>query len=321
MARQHDLVFKGMVFALAATILWSGNFLVGRALAGQVPPFTLAFLRWGSASIVILPLCWKAFTAELPKMLKDLPALTFASLTVASAYSAMLYFAARTTPVLNMTLLAATAPIFTLILARIFLKERLIPLKIVGIVIALLGVVLLAVRGDLGLLMTLTLQYGDVLTLIATLLFAIYTVFVRYRQFGLNPVVLTAALAVIAAIMLLPFAAWEVVTGQVRLEIDSTARTITIIAAIVYVGAGASVGSTLCWNRAIEAIGASNAMLFYYTIPFFSGVEAVLLLGEPVVWIHWVSGAFILCGILIATRFANDHPGKKRSVRKVDAGA
>ena len=72
--------------------------------------------------------------------------------------------------------------------------------------------------------------------------------------------------------------------------------------AIVYLGLLASVGGFWFWNKAIVSIGAGNAALCYYSLPFFGGLGAVILLGEPVSWVHWASGALIIAGIVIATR-------------------
>ncbi len=302
MNSQPTLNLSGALFALAAVILWSGNFIVARALAGQVPPFTLALIRWGSASLIILPLCWKGLVAAWPYVKTRWLSLFIASLTASSAYSSILYFAAESTNVLNMTLIATTAPIFALILGRIFLKEALMPLRVAGIFTALIGVVALAVRGDIATLLALEFHFGDLLTLCATLLFAIYTIHLRYRPFDMSPLAFTAALSIMAFLTLIPFSIWELVTTGTALRIESTSRLLTVICAVLYLGAGASVGALMCWTRAVSATGPGNAMLFYYTMPFFSGVEAVLLLGEPVLWVHWVSGALILCGILVATR-------------------
>ncbi|MDM5230361.1 EamA family transporter [Lysinibacillus pakistanensis] len=44
------------VLLMLATLLWGGNFVIGRAVSGDIPPLTLAFLRWCVAFIVFFPL-------------------------------------------------------------------------------------------------------------------------------------------------------------------------------------------------------------------------------------------------------------------------
>ena len=60
--------------------------------------------------------------------------------------------------------------------------------------------------------------------------------------------------------------------------------------------------SFLCWNRAIKIIGPVRAGLVYYCRRLLSGIEAFLLLNEPINWVHAVSGVLILAGVIVATR-------------------
>ena len=290
---------RGALFALAATILWSGNFIVARAMNGEIPPVTLSLLRWLSACVFIMPFCAGDCLRSWPAIRAHWKYYVLTALTGVSLFTVLLYVAAESTNALNMVLIATSSPVFTLILARIFLKQNLPPLRITGVLIAISGVFILAIRGDLELLRNFEFHPGDLFALGAAIVFAVYTIQLRYRPAGLGLGVFISVLFFIGFVSMLPFAAWELAHTDIDIHFGWP-----MFLAAVYLGLGTSVGGFWFWNKAVASIGPGNAMLIYYTIPFFGGIEAALLLGEPILWVHLVSGALILCGILLASRNA-----------------
>jgi drug/metabolite transporter (DMT)-like permease len=74
----------------------------------------------------------------------------------------------------------------------------------------------------------------------------------------------------------------------------------TLLLSILYLGVGTSVTAFLCWNLAIQALGASRTVLFGNLIPLFSIIEAVILLGEKMTIAHIISGTIVIAGLTIA---------------------
>lgn len=295
---------KGGLLALTATGFWSGNFVVGRLLAGQVPPVTLACLRWIVAILVLWALFHRDVLREWPLLKKHWRYYLLTSFTGISVVTTLYYLAAESTNVLNMTLIATFTPIFTLLLARFCLGEALSRLRAAGILLAFGGVLLLAVRGQLGLLRHLHFQSGDLISLAAALIFAVYTIQLRYQPAGLSPGTFITATFTLGLVMLLPFLAWEL--GRTPPNLGPLGPMAWV--AIIYAGLGAAVGGFWCWNKAVAAMGPGNAALCYYTLPFFGALEGVFLFGEPVLWVHLVSGACIFGGILLASL---SYPGQR----------
>ncbi len=297
------ITFRGALCALAATAIWGGNFIISRAMAGEVPPITLACLRWACAALFMLPFCWKDCLREWPAIKTHWRYYLFAALTGVSLFNTLFYVAGKSTDAINMALIATASPVFTLLLSRIFLGEALTPARIIGLLTAVAGVVLLAVRGDLDALLHLKFQTGDLITLAGAFVFALYTFQVRYKPAGTSPSVFMTILFIAGLIALLPFMAWEL-AGGAAVRFSPVAWF-----SVLYLGLGASIGGFWFWNKAIASIGPANASLLYYTLPFFSGVAAVILLAERVRWVHWASGFLIISGILIATRLQAKRPG------------
>lgn len=290
-----NAALTGSLLALGATLGWSGNFLVSRLLAEQVPPFTLILLRSLVAVVVFAPFSWPALKKNLPLFRARPLYYVFLALAGLGYFNALVYLAGRSTSVLNMSLLATSSPIFTILLGRALLGEELSLRKAVGVLLALAGVVLLTTRGDLEALRRVTFQAGDLFMTAASLMFAAYSVGLRFKPPDLDNNALILSTFIISIVFLLPVSAWELASG----------RTVTVnaatVAGVLYTGIIASIVCYWCWTNAILRIGPGRTALLYYTMPFFSGIEAILILGEPVLPAHFAGGGLIVAGLLAAT--------------------
>ena len=76
---------------------------------------------------------------------------------------------------------------------------------------------------------------------------------------------------------------------------------------LIYLGAGTSVNSFLCWNAAIKRIGAGTTVLFGNLIPIISTIEAVIFLNEPFRQIHMISAGIVIIGLILANTRQHHH--------------
>lgn len=287
---------QGILFALGATVIWSGNFIVARSLNQSIEPATLSLLRWATAFLGLLPFAGRAAWLQRAAIKKSLPAMIPMALLGVTTFNALLYKAAHTTSALNLSLIATSTPVFIILLARIFLQERLTVRKMTGLAVALAGVLLLITGGDSSRLTNLEFSIGDLWMSLAAVIFAAYSILVRRFPGGLSQFVFLLTLFGTGIVFLIPWAGWEVAVHGLP------AITSGAAGAILYVGLGASLAAYAMWNSAVNSIGPSLAGLIYYSLPLFSGVSAFVLLGEPMGLIHLTSAGFILGGILLATR-------------------
>jgi len=288
--------YGGYLFALMATVIWSGNFIVARGLSSEIAPVTLAFCRWTTATVVLLPFAFAALyrqRRELVSSLRHLIPTAFMGVTV---FNTLIYIAGHKTTALNLSLIAIFSPVFIIVLAHIFLNDRITVTRLCGVVLSVLGVVMLTTRGDLGLLLELQFNEGDLLMLFATLIFAIYTILVRRKPVALLPTAYLGANFILGWIMLLPWVLWEWTYAPPVMPAPH------VLGSILYIGVGASLLAYLFWNYAIASIGPAKAGIVYYSLPLFCGIEAWLILGEAITWVHGLSGFLIVCGIFIANR-------------------
>ena len=288
-------IFIGISLAVLATLIWSGNFIIARGVIKVIPPVTLAFYRWLAATVIILPFAWKYFFAEL-KIVKQSPwFFLLAAITGVSVFNTLVYIAGHYSSAINMAILGTcSSPIMSVILARIFLKEKISPLRIIGMIICISGILLLLSNGNIQNLISFRFTKGDWWILAAALTFAIYNTSVKKKPAGIHPVNFLFSIFLLGTIILLPFYLSEL-NNKGGIVVNAAN-----LSAILYLGIGASVICFLIWNKAIVAIGSGRTALFGNLIPVFSSIEAVFFLGEKITSIHIISFILVVAGLLIA---------------------
>ncbi|NCI46037.1 DMT family transporter [Sediminibacterium soli] len=292
--KQNDR-YLGIGLAILATIIWSGNFVVARGVSQHIGPVRLAFYRWLTATVIMAPLAWKQFRAESGYILQYKKYVFWAALTGVALFNTCVYIAGHYTSAINLALIGTTSsPIFSTIMAVVFLKERMTPARIIGFACCIAGVLLLLSNGRWEILASFRFSKGDLWVIAGAVAFAVYSVLVKKKPQQISTISFLFAVFLSGTVMLLPFFVWESLAGQV------TQWDAKLIGIILYLGAGASVISFLCWNTAIQKLGAATTVLFGNLIPVFSVWEAVLLLGEKVSTIHLVSGVLVIGGLIIA---------------------
>jgi drug/metabolite transporter (DMT)-like permease len=262
----------------------------------SVPPVTLGVLRSAIAIVVLLPFVIRPLCEEIGVIRQHLGYLALTALLGISICNTVVYVAAATSTALNLSLIAICSPIFTILFARLFLRDTLSIRRIIGLITATSGVVFLITEGQHSRLAHLTFSEGDLWMLAQAASFGLYSVLVRERPAGLHPLPYLFSLFVLGLLWLLPWFAWEL-SATLRIEFSATT-----VGAILYLGVGPSLLAYLCWNESVATIGPSRAAFVSYCLPLFSGGEALLLLREPVTIVHLLGGILILAGVVISTR-------------------
>ncbi len=287
---------RGALLTLAAVMVWSANYIVGRAMAGEVPPVMLAFWRWFFAFAAVLPLAAGSLRRDLPVIKKHLRYYALTALIGVSVFNTLIYIASHTSPALNVSFIVSCSPLLVLPAARILYNAPLPARSLAGLALVLFGVVLLLCKGDIEALLGMRFSSGDLLSVLAAVCFAAYTLLVRKAPEGVGPWSFLAVTFGLGLLFLVPFVFLE--QAVTTLAFHSSFK---VWACMVFVGVGPSLFSFACWNRAIGYIGPVKTAVYYYTMPLFSGIYAVIFLGEPVLWVHFAGGALIIAGQLVGT--------------------
>lgn len=289
---------QGISLAVLATLIWSGNFIVARAVHKEISPVQLAFYRWATATLLLFPFALKVCIAEWAQLKKHLPYLFWISLTGISLFNTFVYIAGHYTSAINLALIGTTSsPVFANILARIFLKEKFGIAKISGMLICIAGILVLLSKGNMQNLLNLHFSEGDAWVLLAALSFAIYNIFVRKRPPVISPLNLLFSSFLLGTLLLLPFFLLEAGAGK------QVSWDLPLVSVILYLGLGASIISFFIWNKSIQILGAGRTALFGNLIPVFSSLEAVIILHEQFSIVHIISMVIVLTGLVIANKF------------------
>ena len=178
-------IYTGIGLAVLATFIWSGNFIVARAVNQEIPPISLNFYRWLTASVIIFPFAIKQFRAEWKVVKQSWHYLFWISLTGVALFNTFVYIGAHYTSAINLALIGTTSsPIMSVIFARIFLKEKIGPLKLAGMILCIIGVLFLLSKGNFQNLLSFHFSTGDLWMLLAAFFFAVYNTMVKKKTSG-----------------------------------------------------------------------------------------------------------------------------------------
>ena len=288
-------ISQGYAAALAATVIWSGNFVVARAVADMIPPWQCNFWRWAVALAALLPFAWKRLAADLPRIREHLRYLTLQGVLGVTLMNTLIYKAGQTTESLNMALLVPTAPVVILLLSRILYGEAISPRRMLGVLLVLAGVTILVSRGDWERLATLSLNAGDFWALGGAFCFGLYSLFMRRRPEGISPLGFNVAVFALGLLCSLPFTLAEAVL------LPLPRASAPVVVSVLYTGVGCSFLSFWFWTLAIDRIGPVRAGIVYYSLPVFAAAASALILGESIVGAQIVGGTLVVGGIVAAT--------------------
>lgn len=291
----QSLFDQPYLLLVLATIFWSGNFVLGRAVRADVPPIGLAFWRWTGGSVLIITLAWPHLKRDWPLIRRHWKFILLLAILGVTLFNTLVYTGLQFTTAINALLMQSTMPVLIVLMSYLFYRETVTPVQIVGVLLSLVGVLAIVGQGNLAMLLGLSLNLGDLLIFIAVAGYAAYSALLRQRP-PLHPLSLIAATFIAGAVVLLPFYLWEHATGR-TVSFDR----ITLLT-IGYVAVFPSILAYLCFNRGVELAGANRAGLFIHLMPVFGSIMAILFLGERFQWFHGFGILLILLGILLATR-------------------
>ncbi len=289
---------RAALLLVTAVVLWSGNFVLGRAVRAEVPPVALSALRWALAGALLLPFVWRDVYARRKLIRAHLPLLLGLAVTGLVVFNAVAYLALRWTGSINAALANSTIPGFVLLFAWLMDGERPRGVQLGGLAVSAAGVATVLARGDPGSLLAYGFNPGDALILTAMASWGIYTVLLRRLPPGGFPgLTLLAVLIGLAVPILAIGAGIEQVVDDVKLRASATT-----LWAVLYTALAASLGAYLAWNAAVGMIGPQAAAPFLHLIPLANAAIAIPALGEAVRPYHAVGFVLIVTGIFVATR-------------------
>ncbi|MDP1902079.1 MAG: DMT family transporter [Rubrivivax sp.] len=298
-------------------LLWAGNAVVGRWIAGglaagqpgagQVPPLTLNLLRWALTALILLPLGWRALR-PLSRITKRWPYLLALGVLGVGAFNSLQYLALVTSSPLNVTLVAASMPVWMLAVGALFYGEHASRRQLAGAALGLVGVGLVIGRGSWQTLAQVRFVPGDLYILLAVIGWAFYSWLLArppaHMRGAQRPRVDEgwdwAGLLLVQTLFGL-LAASLFTAGEQALGAAPIRWSWGVVAALAYVSLGASVVAYRCWGLGVAEGGPAMASFFNNLTPLFAALLSAAVLGEMPRPYHGVAFAFIVGGIAVSS--------------------
>lgn len=288
---------KNKIYTLmvCSAVFWAGAFIAGKYTVPYISTFTLTFLRFFYATIILL-FVMKRSSVDFKLEKEKLPVFLFTGIVGMFGYHVLFFTALKYTTAINSSIIAATNPMVTTLLAVVFLRSRLGAKQVFGIVLSFVGVILTITGADLSVLHSFSFNAGDIWMLAAVAAWAAYSVFSKSRGKGIQPIVLTFYSFLVCTILLIPFVIYER-PWEYLFTIPASAHL-----AVLYMSVFPSVIGYLVQQMAIKEIGPSKASVFVNLVPVFSIILAVLILGEDLEPVKLLTAALIIAGVYICQR-------------------
>lgn len=278
-------------------LMWSLNIVLGRHVAGTMPPVTLSAMRWSIGALILLPFAWPHLKRDWPAIRTHIPILCLLGLTGTTGYAIPSYWGLQYTLAINGLLIQCTMPMVIGLMSYLLVGDRLSRWQVIGIIVSFFGVLVILTRGDPDVLHSISFNRGDLWFLLAILIFALYSPLLRKRP-AMHPISFLAVTAIAGSLIVLPLVAWEL---SVR---DLPPFDLHMTAIVLYFAIFPSLLAYLCYNRGVQLLGPNPVAALYPLIVVFGSVQAILFLGEVPRWFHFVGTVFIVGGVLLATKMA-----------------
>ena len=286
---------KGLLFLFFTSVLFSSNILVAKYAVGIVPPFTLAFLRWLVAFLILAVLFNGQIKSQLSILKTEWPHYLLLGFTGMFICGGFVYQAALTTSGTNIALIYALSPVLIIVFSAMLFKQKMSPLQYVGLLIAIVGVLIIIFKGSVDTLLNITFTVGDLWVLAACISWSVYSLKLSHWQSQASGMVRLAFISLFGALTLLPISVAE----HFYYEVD---YSILVVAMIMVVAVFPSLLAYRFYERSQQLLGANKAGLVLYLTPVVSGFLLYLLLDEQLAMFHFIGGTIALFGVYLTSR-------------------
>ncbi|MBI4756435.1 MAG: DMT family transporter [Betaproteobacteria bacterium] len=301
---QRTLNGRSALLLTVPPLMWAANAVVGRLAIGLVPPVTLNTLRWVGALLILLPLGWRALRdpQALRRRWRHLAALGLLGM---GSYNALQYLALHTSSPLNVTLIAASSPVWMLGIGALFYGVHPTRRDLVGAVLSLAGVMLVISRGSSEVLAQVRFVQGDLLMVVAIISWCLYSWLLarppQHMRGPERPPWDWAEFLLVQTVFGLVWcsASSAVEAGVTRLYIEPSLRTLAVL---VFVALGPAVIAYRCWGLGVMSVGPGIAGFFVNLTPLFTAVMSAAVLEELPRWYHGAAFVLIVAGIWVSGR-------------------
>jgi drug/metabolite transporter (DMT)-like permease len=291
MIASHNL--RAYLLLIITTWCWGLNAIISRLAVGEISPMQLVTFRWLGVVLILAVIARDNITRDWPVLRRHLPFLCLMGSCGFTAFNALFYVAGHHTSAINIGILQGSIPIFVLLGSLLVLRQPISIIQGAGVAVTLLGVVIVASRGELGELLATSVNRGDLFMLIACFFYAAYSVGLSRRP-NVSALGFFAIIASVAWLASLPLVAIETYQ-QGWTAPTATGWTLALLVTLL-----PSLIAQIFFIQGVTLIGASRAGVFVNLVPVFASIMAVIFLQEAFRMYHALALILVLGGIWLS---------------------
>lgn len=281
-----------------APLFWAGNMIAGMLAVGEVDAMALSVWRWLGALLLVLPFALPSLRADWPEIRRGMIWLFLFGALGFATFNTLIYTASHLTSGINIGMEQALIPVLVMLANFLIFRVRARALQVVGVAVTIIGVAVVATHGEPARLLALDINEGDGLIILACVLYASYSLCLRFRPaIGWMSFIFATSLAALATATLTLVVFGGGIAGATEKLLAVSPFGWAIVA---YVAIFPSVLAQLYYARGVEMVGPNRASIFINLLPVFGALLAVLVLGEAFQLFHAVAALLIIAGIALA---------------------
>lgn len=281
-----------------ASLFWGGNAVAGKLAVGQIDPYFMVICRWAGALLVLSFVSLPHVKRDWPKIRQHLPLLLLYGAIGYALANTLFYVASYFTAAVNISIELASVPIFVLLGNFIIFRVQIKPVQIAGLALTIAGVIWVATHGNPASLLTLGVNRGDGLVILACIALAAYSLALKYSPdiHWLSFIFITATGALVSA-----FIFQAGIGGGLQHLIMSVPKTSLLgWGCVFYAALFPSILSQLFYARSVQLTGPNRAAIFTNLVPVFGIILSVIILGEAFEVFHVIASVLIVAGIALS---------------------
>ena len=285
------------ILLVLTTLFWAGNFIVGKAASlFEIPPFTLNFYRWLFAWLILAPFTLPEIIKKKDYIFRNIKLFLVLGITSITIFNSIVYYSLNFTQVISGVLMISTIPVMIIVFCWLFKIEKTNVYQIMGVILSLFGVAVIITKADLGILLNLNFNKGDLWMVVAMFSWAMYSALLRKKKLELSQLSLLQTIISAGLLFLFPAYLFELALGF-RANIH-----LPFILTLSYVVLFPGLASFIFWIKGISIIGSNRSGIFLHLIPVFSTILAILIFKEKFMFYHLIGAVLIITGIVLSSK-------------------
>ncbi len=274
----------------------ASNLVVARGGVEYVPPLSLAFWRWVTVFVILLPFTFSALTKNLEIIKKEYKQLFFLGAMGCGVCGAFPFLAGKTTTITNMGIIYTSSPVFIIIISFFFFNEKINLTKFIGLVSCLTGVFAIIIKGDVNLLLSLKFTIGDLWMLGAAIGWALYSIYLFYWRTDLKIFQRFTLVAFFGALSLMPFYLIE------QFIFEPTLFNYKFFTWVIFAAISPGIIAFTLYTMAQKRLGASITGFTLYIFTVYGAVYGYFLFNEEFEFYHLIGTVLVFFGVFLAKR-------------------